>query len=108
MLQPHNVRTPFDRTIEHADFARNVPTVSEKLLTLAQAVLIEYSSTVRFMHVPHESTNFPKAVTTGHSVVAHSVLLFHCPMKEEGRKLSLCLTNQALHHEGVWETGCIN
>jgi hypothetical protein len=23
-------------------------------------------------------------------------------------KLSLCLTNQALHHEGVWESGCID
>jgi hypothetical protein len=23
-------------------------------------------------------------------------------------KLSLCLTNQALHHEGVWGSGCID
>jgi hypothetical protein len=28
--------------------------------------------------------------------------------KKKGEKLSLCLTNQALRHEDVWGSGCID
>jgi hypothetical protein len=32
----------------------------------------------------------------------------HNDSSSEGKELSLCLTNQAIRHEGVWGSGCID
>jgi hypothetical protein len=73
--------------------------------------LIRYSNPsltarVKFLKEKNAVGNSPDAITA--LPPANDSLLEWTRLFFEHVKLSLCLTNAALRHEGVWRSGCID